>query len=784
MPSRRLSPARADLLLAAAAMAEFSLELTLGVPDAPHHAAAFAFAFVSAASLAVRRRAPLVAMAGTYLGLAGLTLLSSHYTDTAGPFFATFVAGFALGAYGGRRALAAGVMLALAVQGFGQLLSSEDTGDYVFGLTIGVAVPVLLGRLLRTRAALNRALREQTEALERARSGAADHAAADERARIAGELHDVVAHSLSAMTVQASAAHRLTAAAHAGAGAAFATVEATGREALDELRRLLGVLRREDAELALAPQPSLRHLSSLASRTAAAGLPVSLDLEGPLPELPAGIDLTAYRVIQGALTGARDAGGAGRAEVRVRVRPDALELTVLDDGGARPLGGIRERVELHGGRLTAGPRSAGGHAVRAQLPFDGAAPVPQGEPVPTCPATASRAAVRRARGVVAAIRRLEPVAVDRALAGGAAALGIAEVLTSRDLSGSPALNALVVLGYTLPLAWRRRAPLRALAVTLAAAILMGLGLTSLLHLFVPYGAVLALAFACGSRLDRRPALASAALILAGLPAVVATMPEQTAGDYIFPTCIVLGIWIAGRVVRSRTRLTERLHETAARLAEQQEAEAHLAVGEERRRIAREMHDLVAHSMSVMVVQAGGARRILARDAGRALEAAARIERTGREALAEMRHLLGVLHPGAEHQLAPQPTLAELDALVERARAAGLPAVLAHRGERHPLPAGLDLAAYRIVQEALTNALKHAHGAATEVTVDWARDAIALEVRDSGGGSAAAADGGHGLVGMRERVRLYGGELDTGPLPGGGWRVRATLPCAEREAVAA
>jgi signal transduction histidine kinase len=142
-------------------------------------------------------------------------------------------------------------------------------------------------------------------------------------------------------------------------------------------------------------------------------------------------------------------------------------------------------------------------------------------------------------------------------------------------------------------------------------------------------------------------------------------------------------------------------------------------------------------------------------------------------------------PGVAHAaLAPQPTLAELGALVEQANAAGLPAVLAHRGERHPLPAGLDLAAYRIVQEALTNALKHAHGATTEVTVDWAPDAIALAVVDRGGARAGVVNGGHGLVGMQERVRLYGGRLETGPLPGGGWSVRATLPCREREAVVA
>ena len=162
----------------------------------------------------------------------------------------------------------------------------------------------------------------------------------------------------------------------------------------------------------------------------------------------------------------------------------------------------------------------------------------------------------------------------------------------------------------------------------------------------------------------------------------------------------------------------------------------MAVVDERRRIAREMHDLVAHSMSVMVVQAGGARRILDRDPARALEAATMIERTGREALTEMRHLLGVLNlPEARAALAPQPTLAELDELIARSRAAGLPTVLDLRGERRPLPAGLDLAAYRIVQEALTNALKHAGHAPTTVTVEFGEHELALEIRDQGVGRA-------------------------------------------------
>jgi signal transduction histidine kinase len=179
----------------------------------------------------------------------------------------------------------------------------------------------------------------------------------------------------------------------------------------------------------------------------------------------------------------------------------------------------------------------------------------------------------------------------------------------------------------------------------------------------------------------------------------------------------------------------------------------------------------------MVIQAGGARRILARDPQRAIEAAALIERTGREALSEMRHLLGVLHAGDEAAaLAPQPTLHELGALIERSRAAGLPVELHVTGEADELPAGVDLAAYRVVQEALTNALKHGGGHA-EVRVHQAGDELLLTVSDHGDGTPRprTESGGHGLVGMRERVRVIGGDLRAGPRPGGGFEVEARLP---------
>jgi signal transduction histidine kinase len=197
----------------------------------------------------------------------------------------------------------------------------------------------------------------------------------EERTRIAGELHDVVAHALSAMVVQASAARRLVPRDPERAQAAFASVEVTGRDALTEIRSLLGVLRREDEDLALAPQPSLAHVSSLVKRTAAAGLPVDLHVEGDARPLPAGIDLTAYRVLQAALGGALEHGGAGRAEVTVRYGAERVEVEVFDDGSgdgdARLLLGARERVALYGGDLESGP-SAGGHSVRARLPVGAA----------------------------------------------------------------------------------------------------------------------------------------------------------------------------------------------------------------------------------------------------------------------------------------------------------------------------------------------------------------------------------------------------------------------------
>jgi len=314
-------------------------------------------------------------------------------------------------------------------------------------------------------------------------------------------------------------------------------------------------------------------------------------------------------------------------------------------------------------------------------------------------------------------------------------------------------------------------------------------LTSTADLAAIFVALLVVAYTSAAHLPRPLTFLALPVMFAGIVGVNVGAGGVSTGDYVFPATVVTLCWLAGRAVRARTLLTEELHEAAIRAQEAHEAEAQRASAEERRRIAREMHDVVAHSVSVMVIQAGGARRIIDRDPERAAQAAAQIESTGRAALVEMRRLLGLLHIGEGAELAPQPSLSELDALVARSRAAGLAVTLRVAGERRALPAGIDLAAYRIVQEALTNTLKHAGATATEVRVSWGEDELDLEILDRGRAGSdphvpAVTGGGHGLVGMGERVRLYGGELEAGQRPGGGFRVRARLPLEERERVSA
>jgi signal transduction histidine kinase len=366
-----------------------------------------------------------------------------------------------------------------------------------------------------------------------------------------------------------------------------------------------------------------------------------------------------------------------------------------------------------------------------------------------------------------------PRRLDWALVGGGLVVCLAELAVTDDLRGPVALNVLAVVGIVVPLAWWRTYPLRATVCLLAVAV-PAEWLTSAPDLPAIWLTLLALSFGLGAHEDGRAAAAGLGVLVVGIVATTAIDGPLTVGEVAFPAVLVAAFCLAGRTARSRTRLAGELHEAAARANERRAARAEQAVVQERKRIAREMHDVVAHSMSVMVVQAGGARRILERDPLRAGDAAQLIAATGREAIVELERLLGVLiiEPG------PAPGLDGLDGLVERARAAGLPVALTVEGERRPLPEGVELAAYRVVQEAITNAIKYADAAPTEVHVCYGQRDVELQVCDRGPGTGErgrVGGGGHGLVGMRERVRIFGGELHTGRRAGGGFEVRARIP---------
>jgi signal transduction histidine kinase len=384
------------------------------------------------------------------------------------------------------------------------------------------------------------------------------------------------------------------------------------------------------------------------------------------------------------------------------------------------------------------------------------------------------------------VRRLDPRLLDRLLCVAFAAMFVVDLVSAPDWRGPPWLNiALLACFIPLPLL-RRSHPLVAMACWAGLAAAMATFLTNPYGLTGAFIGLFVYPYAAGAYVEGKKAWIAVPLIYGAMTAMTLANDVFIWGDIFFPGTFGAMFFVGGRAVRSRSRLTAELHEAALRADEEREAGATRAMAEERRRIAREMHDVVAHSVSMMVIQAGGARRILERDPARAEAAGALIEKTGREALREMRTLLGLLHAEDEHaEYAPQPSLRDIGALVERARVAGLPVELTVEGARRELPAGIDLAAYRVVQEALTNVVKHGGGAETDVRVRYQADAVEVTVADRGGGTITTRlDGsGHGLAGMRERVRVYGGELHAGRRRGGGFEVRALLPVQSEDEAA-
>lgn len=347
-----------------------------------------------------------------------------------------------------------------------------------------------------------------------------------------------------------------------------------------------------------------------------------------------------------------------------------------------------------------------------------------------------------------------------------------------------ALGVTFAVLSALPIAWRRIRPEYVLAVVGSFAILL-----SGFHYAESVGGLgvlIAIYTVAAHNSNRRRSQLMLAITLVGMAIAISQSPYRLPVSLLVSnTIIFVTAWVLGDNLQTRRRYVAELESKAERMEQDRAEDARKAVTDERSRIARELHDVVAHNVSVMVVQAAGARRTLERDPARARAVIESIETTGRQALTEMRRLLGVLRADDEatDSRSPQPGVSQLDALVQHVRSAGLPVKISVQGSPITLGAGVDLSAYRIVQEALTNALKHAGPASAEVLLRYGHDDLQVTVRDNGRGSAVAmaldanarGAAGHGLAGMQERVNLFGGVLHAGPRRGGGYEVIATLP---------
>ena len=360
-------------------------------------------------------------------------------------------------------------------------------------------------------------------------------------------------------------------------------------------------------------------------------------------------------------------------------------------------------------------------------------------------------------------------------------VGLAEeVLTQSDKNGPKGpmwFDILLILAITLPLFVRRRYPFGApvvVGVSLGAASfvdnrVVAAGLITNLVAIATFAAL-------GLVRDRTQSIAGFAVGLGIVATVVHNDSSLGIGQFAFVSILYAVAWTIGFTLSHKLRQADEARARTARAEQERVERARMAVADERTRIARELHDVVGHSVSVMTVQASAARRLLEPHQETEREALLVVEQTGREALAEMRRMVGVLRrPEEAPALAPQPSLEHLDKLVEQAREAGLPVEVRIEGTPEQLPAGVDLTAYRIVQEGLTNAIKHARAGHAEVLVRYGDGHVELSVSDDGPGGGDGDSGGHGLVGMRERVSVYGGEIEAGPLPGRGYRLRARLP---------
>ncbi len=647
----RLLDATLAIALTAGALIEAA-----GLARQHHRALAMSFAVVCTASLGWRTRHPLPAAFVAITGMLGYQLAARDSTPSLEPLVVLLTL-YSVGRHArlnGRRLLLVGLLL----YAFGASVlpppggRGESTSSTVGAWVLFAVLPCAAGLTVRRRRSRTRLLAANLERLQGDDALRMRRLAAQERHRVARDLHDVVGHCVSVMVIQATGARLVAGSDVVAADQALSTVVSCGREALADLRRTLGVLRRADDEWA-GPAPGLAQLDLLIDRACAAGLAATVQFEGSPAALEPGLDLVAYRVVQEALTNAVKHAGPAQVLVTVSFTADALELTVTDDGrvarsaapaspGAHGLLGMKERVALYGGLLRTGPRPQGGFQVYARLPLRDGSAYSFTTSLPQPPAVTAEP-----------VRRWRPQPFDVAVSGLWLAAMVIEALSSRDRRGSVALNLAVIVAMAGSALWRRRFPLLFVVGVGALAAVLSSGLTSLQHASVAgLYVALVLPYTAGAWCRRYRAEAAIAFWLVGASAIAA-ITHTPAAD-LFGACLFAVVaWTTGRALLAERELSASLKESGRRLNAEREERARLAVIEERTRIARELHAMVARHVTVMVVQGEAAQKLIRSSASAASEALRAIEETGREALAQMRRLLGVLRTDAGESAEPR-----------------------------------------------------------------------------------------------------------------------------------
>jgi signal transduction histidine kinase len=637
-------------------------------------------------------------------------------------------------------------------------------------------LPFVGGFLLASRSLLTADLQNRFALLDTEQEHRARSAAGGERNRMARELHDVIAHCLSVMVVQAAGARTVAATDPQRASNALQAVESAGREALADLRRLVGTLRRGD-EAGDAHRAGIGDVGVLAERARIAGLEVDVHVSGPVASLDPAVTAVAYRVVQEALTNCIKHAGPARADVSARVHGDSLQIAVTDTGRGEPecasavpgsgrgLIGMQERIAALGGELRAGPRTEGGFEVCARIPLRGAQPE----------GSAAAADLTLPSSVGKESRRQW---LDLAFAGALLAVLETAVITSSDVRGPLALNALAVSGFAMAALWRRRYPLVFVVVVIVIAGIMSVALTPVRDLAIASACyLLVLPYTVAAWANRFVAVLGLGLVLGFAVTDHLASHTRTPADLAGAAVIAGAAWGLGRAVRAGRAKNATLGSVLSRLAVESDDRTRLAVAGERSRLARELHESLAGSVSVMVVQAEVARALLTDDLSSAERAMTAVEQTGRQALADMRRILGALRRGettADRQ--PLPGIDQVYALIKQARDNGQRIELRVEGEPGDIPATVELGVYRVLEEALRDTRSRGDATMSLRLVFGDTDLqLHLTAQVSGVSRWPTST-------MRERIALCGGQIDEAGPSKDEWQLALRMPRAAEGAL--